>query len=86
MQIFAVIARSTAEILGGGAIMAPPPRNLSSQNSPGKLGSKIGIGLAASATHPRRNQIWVPPPPPGSEGGVFGSERDEASLATNKDQ
>ena len=25
---------------------------------------KIGIGLAASAAHPRRNQIWVPPPPP----------------------
>ena len=25
---------------------------------------KIGTGLAASAAHPRRNQIWVPPPPP----------------------
>ena len=26
----------------------------------------MGTGLAASAAHPRRNQIWVPPPPPGS--------------------
>ena len=25
----------------------------------------MGTGLAASAAHPRRNQIWVPPPPPG---------------------
>ena len=25
---------------------------------------KMGTGLAASAAHPRRNQIWVPPPPP----------------------
>ena len=24
----------------------------------------MGTGLAASAAHPRRNQIWVPPPPP----------------------
>ena len=23
---------------------------------------KMGTGLAASAAHPRRNQIWVPPP------------------------
>ena len=22
----------------------------------------MGTGLAASAAHPRRNQIWVPPP------------------------
>ena len=25
---------------------------------------KMGTGLAASAAHPRWNQIWVPPPPP----------------------
>ena len=28
---------------------------------------KMGTGLAASSAHPRRNQIWVPPPPPGGE-------------------
>ena len=28
---------------------------------------KMGTGLAASAAHPRRNHIWVPPPPPGVE-------------------
>ena len=26
---------------------------------------KMGTGLAASAAHPRPNNIWVPPPPPG---------------------
>ena len=25
----------------------------------------MGTGLAASAAHPRPNNIWVPPPPPG---------------------
>ena len=31
---------------------------------PPKWPLKMGTGLAASAAHPRRNQIWVPPPPP----------------------
>ena len=53
MQIFAVIARSTAEILGGGAIMAPP-RNLSLQNSPGKLGLTGPKSMIGQMGH-RRN-------------------------------
>ena len=34
---------------------------------PPKWPLKMGTGLAASAAHPRRNQIWVPPPPPGGQ-------------------
>ena len=34
---------------------------------PPKWPLKMGTGLAASAAHPRRNQIWVPPPPPPGE-------------------
>ena len=32
---------------------------------PPKWPLKMGTGLAASAAHPRPNNIWVPPPPPG---------------------
>merc|ERR1712074_223213 len=38
VPIFKLIGPSVVEILGGGGHNAPPPRNLSSQNSPGKLG------------------------------------------------
>ena len=31
---------------------------------PPKWPLKMGTGLAASAAHPRPNNIWVPPPPP----------------------
>ena len=72
MQIFAVIARSTAEILGGGHNGPPPPRNLSSQNSPGKLGLTSdavtknyhnGLGVLSSMY---MTGLWAdkPPPPP----------------------
>ena len=32
---------------------------------PPKWPLKMGTGLEASAAHPRPNNIWVPPPPPG---------------------
>ena len=31
---------------------------------PPKWPLKMGTGLEASASHPRPNNIWVPPPPP----------------------
>ena len=37
---------------------------------PPKWPLKMGTGLAASAAHPRRNQIWVPPPPPPGNANV----------------
>ena len=41
--------------LRGGAIMAPPPRNLSSQNSPGKLGlNEVVMSSRVMAPHVQR--------------------------------
>ena len=43
LQILAEIGRFTAEILGGGAIMAPPPPSRSkTSNSPALLGLRAG--------------------------------------------
>ena len=42
---------------------------------PPKWPLKMGTGLEASAAHPRPNNIWVPPPPPGDrEGSIIDKE------------
>ena len=49
---------------------------------PPKWPLKMGTGLAASAAHPRPNNIWVPPPPP--PGGFLLRNSIELILRTWK--